>query len=433
MKRAFLAFLIPLLFFTSEGRGTPESEIHVLCYHNFDGDANIYSFGLDELDAQIRELKSRGYGFVTWDQVTSGNVSGKGNILVTIDDGKVSAYHAYREVFRRHGIKPLYAIYPSVIGARKYAMNWEQLRELVDDGCGVAAHGYSHQYVNETLFRQRPAWFHDEIYLSKKVLEQKLDISVDTFIYPFGSYSDVTLEYLSKAGYRYAFTVHAGVVDSSVLAKRPLLMPRLMLTRPTAKRRLASLRNLPTRIATKENKKMHHPRQEEPVTASRKETVRPDTVADPVPLPRERPATSSAVAAKREVLPPSMKRREDAAVETQAPVHHAAVRLPEEARPLRPVGTEVLAWRTQEMDGYDPVMLPMRGPVSYLRDRRGSDDVEEDESNALRVYRLRQPAPAVYRRFMDTYRNIHERYRGQWNHHHTRLDEAENEVRKEIP
>lgn len=169
------------------------------------------------------------------------------------------------------------------------------------------------------------------------------------------------------------------------------------------------------------------------MTASRKETVRPDTVADPVPLPRERPATSSAVAAKREVLPPSMKRREDAAVETQAPVHHAAVRLPEEARPLRPVGTEVLAWRTQEMDGYDPVMLPMRGPVSYLRDRRGSDDVEEDESNALRVYRLRQPAPAVYRRFMDTYRNIHERYRGQWNHHHTRLDEAENEVRKEIP
>ena len=59
---------------------------------------------------------------------------GDRNIMISIDDRNQTVYRAYHDVLKPLHIRPLLAIYPNIIGKRKYALTWEQLRELAADG-----------------------------------------------------------------------------------------------------------------------------------------------------------------------------------------------------------------------------------------------------------------------------------------------------------
>ena len=50
----------------------------------------------------------------------------------------------------------------------------------------------------------------EEIYLSKKQLEDKYDLDIYSFAFPNGNYSDREIEYVKKAGYKCALTTDFG-------------------------------------------------------------------------------------------------------------------------------------------------------------------------------------------------------------------------------
>jgi len=50
----------------------------------------------------------------------------------------------------------------------------------------------------------------EEIYLSKKQLEEKYDLDIYSFAFPNGNYSDREIEYVKKAGYKSALTTDFG-------------------------------------------------------------------------------------------------------------------------------------------------------------------------------------------------------------------------------
>jgi|GEM_PF-1997373 len=217
------------------------TKVHILAYHAFLQRNNQYCFSLDELRRQCMLLQKRGYQFITFDDFRRGRVTGRGNILLTVDDGNRSVYDAYYQVLKPLAIRPLLAIYPNIIGKKKYALTWEQLRRLKHDGCTIAAHGYYHLHLNERLYRRDPVSFKREIYKSRSLLEKKLGGTVDIFVYPFGGRFARTVELVKKAGYRYAFTVESGSVDPGALAD-PLQVPRYMLTRHNVTALLGTLK-----------------------------------------------------------------------------------------------------------------------------------------------------------------------------------------------
>ncbi len=226
--RFFLSLVFLLLIYASAG-----AEVYVLCYHSFLGRPRVsYDFSLEELKSQLELLRGRGFRFVSLGDLYSGNVTGPKNILVTIDDGNHSVYKAYFDVFKPMGIRPLLAIYPNIIGKKDYALTWEQLKRLSAEGCDIAAHGYYHLKINQKLYDTQRADFNREISTSKKVLEEKLGISVTSFAYPFGLNSQVGEKALRSAGYKVAFTIVNNPVKTP-LVKNPDLMrlPRYMLTR----------------------------------------------------------------------------------------------------------------------------------------------------------------------------------------------------------
>lgn len=232
MKTAPLVFS---LFLLTSGRGESRG-VQVLCYHGFQTNKNRFSFLLNEVKSQLEFLQRRGFRFVTFSEIRSGNISGKMNLLVTVDDGNRSVYDAYFRLFKPMKIKPLLAIYPAITGREKYALTWEQLKRLSREGCEIAAHGYSHRYLNSRLYHRERDIFKREIFYSKELLERKLGKSVEIFVYPYGVKSPEAVKALKSAGYRYAFTVENGTMSLSSAGGDSLYMlPRYMITRGTGR------------------------------------------------------------------------------------------------------------------------------------------------------------------------------------------------------
>ncbi len=220
-----------------------QAELYVLCYHSFLGRPGVpYDFSIEELKAHLHYFKQRGFTFVSYRDLLSGNITGKKNILVTIDDGNHSVYKAYHEVFKPMGIKPLLSIYPNIIGKKEYAMNWSQLKSLASDGCDIAAHGYFHLKLNKQLYQEKRSDFLQEINKSKKILEEKLGITITSFVYPFGLAIEETEKALRDAGYTTGFTIVSKPVRLPLSANgNPYKLPRFMFTRPLASSNIAHI------------------------------------------------------------------------------------------------------------------------------------------------------------------------------------------------
>jgi len=203
------------------------NKVYVLVYHTFMGKKIKYDISIQEFQKQLLELRSHGFSFVSFADIKSGNVSGDKNILITIDDGHRTVIDAYYSVLKPLGIKPLLGINTFIIGKKPYVLTWEQLQQLTKEGCSIASHGYFHLFINDELYNKNYRYFKLEVFESKKMLEEKLGIIVDTFVYPFGVVTDIGKQALAQAGYTYAFTIKWGSV-SLPLSHNNLEIPRYM-------------------------------------------------------------------------------------------------------------------------------------------------------------------------------------------------------------
>lgn len=210
-----------------------ESKVFVLAFHTFLGNEKIdLDIDVNTLRQELQNLKNQGFTFVTMEQIKENKISGNKNLLMTIDDGHKTTVKAFYEVLKPMGIKPMIAIYPSIIGVSKSFMTWEEVNRLSKEGVYIAAHGYKHLMINQKLYNKNKQEFEDEIFKSKKILEEKTGKKIDTFVYPYGVRSDITKEYLRKAGYKMAFTINWGTLTLPIEKNKDLMeLPRYMFTK----------------------------------------------------------------------------------------------------------------------------------------------------------------------------------------------------------
>ena len=209
-----------------------EPSAYVLCYHTFLGKPSIETdFSSKEFQSHIQILQSHGIRFVTFEDILCHRIRGKKNVLLVIDDGNISTKKVYETILKPAKIYPMLAIYPGIIDSRKFALKWNDLISMQEDGCTIASHGYFHQYLTTTYAHYHPKEFEDEFFKSKQLLERHLRHVVPYFVYPFGITSNIAIQRIKKSGYRYAFTIKPTPISLSTLTKSPLLLPRFMVTR----------------------------------------------------------------------------------------------------------------------------------------------------------------------------------------------------------
>ena len=86
-------------------------------------------------------------------------------------------------------------------------MTIDQLKTLLANGMTIGDHTRSHPPL-PTI--GNPKRLNDEIAGSKAFLEERLGVPVDTFAYPYGSYTATVVAAVKAAGYRTARTVDSG-------------------------------------------------------------------------------------------------------------------------------------------------------------------------------------------------------------------------------
>ena len=149
-------------------------------------------------------------------------------ICLVFDDGYYDFYRLIFPLLKKYNLKALLAVTPKYILddtdksddlRLSYKHNdlfsnykdatfctYKELKEMIDSGfIQVVSHSYSHKNLLED-----DVDLHLELAESKKILNNKLNIQVESFVYPFGKYNQHILDE-TKKHYKYSFRIGNGV------------------------------------------------------------------------------------------------------------------------------------------------------------------------------------------------------------------------------
>jgi len=135
-------------------------------------------------------------------------------ILLTFDDAFEDFYTNAMPIMRSYNFTATLYIPTKYVGlsslwlqaegeASRPLMSWEQIKEVNKIGIECGSHSHSHAQLD--ILKKDLA--RDEIFLSKKILEDQLGKEISSFAYPFGYHDKTTRQLVIEAGYSSACAV----------------------------------------------------------------------------------------------------------------------------------------------------------------------------------------------------------------------------------
>ena len=158
-------------------------------------------------------------------------VAGK-SVVIVEDDAHKTVYSDMLPLAKKYNVPVTVFIYPSAISNAKYALTWDQLRELKKSGLfDFQGHTFWHPNFKKDKKKMKPAEFeksvNTQLTKSKARIESQLGVKVDMLAWPFGIYDDYLLKKAAETGYVATFTIehrHATAADSVTKLPRYLLI-----------------------------------------------------------------------------------------------------------------------------------------------------------------------------------------------------------------
>ena len=184
----------------------------VLLYHDFSDVASEYSTPPSQLARHVEWLVDN-VDIVSLAELLAfleGELELPARVaVITIDDGLETTYTRAFPIMKRREARFSIGL-PTALLERWHeerAVSWEQLREMIDSGlCEIASHGDSHK----DLTRIRDDLLDRELLRSRSIIEERLGIEPQAFIYPYGNHDPFVQRRTRAAGYRLAFGVSSG-------------------------------------------------------------------------------------------------------------------------------------------------------------------------------------------------------------------------------
>jgi len=154
------------------------------------------------------------------------------SVVIVEDDAHKSVYSDMLPIIRKYRYPVTVFCYPSAISNAKYALTWDQLRELKKTGLfDVQSHTYWHPNFKKERKKLTPqaleALVSSQLKKSKTKLEKELGGTVDLLAWPFGIYDDYLLKKATETGYVATFSIerrHATPQDNIMKLPRYLLV-----------------------------------------------------------------------------------------------------------------------------------------------------------------------------------------------------------------
>jgi peptidoglycan/xylan/chitin deacetylase (PgdA/CDA1 family) len=216
----------------------------ILLYHkigNYPENAKFPGLYVTEenFDKQIKYLKNKGYTFLTlsrmkqmYDEYYRDNTGKDINlnkknkndkfVSITFDDGSRSIYLKGLKIIKDNNVNATVFMVSDLIGDinawdikngenKDEMLNAEELQEMIKSGIEIGAHTKTHPHL--TMIDEKIAY--EEISASKKILEEKLNIDINFFAYPYGDYNENVKNLVEKAGFQGACITKTGIVKNN--------------------------------------------------------------------------------------------------------------------------------------------------------------------------------------------------------------------------
>ncbi len=230
---ALFSLLFPLPAAAAESFRVP-----ILLYHRFGPTvADGMTITTPVFESHMKYLHDNGYKVIPLRQLID-HYRGKApapapkSVVIVEDDAHKSVYSDMLPIMRKYRYPVTIFTYPSAISNARYAMTWDQLRELKKSGLfDIQSHTYWHpnfkQERKKLTSQALDALVMTQLKKSKARLEKELGGQVDLLAWPFGIYDDYLIKKAAEAGYAATFTIerrHATASDSVMKLPRYLLV-----------------------------------------------------------------------------------------------------------------------------------------------------------------------------------------------------------------
>ena len=217
---------------------TPGVNVPILLYHRFGATvADGMTITTPVFESHLKYLKENGYTVIPLRKLVDyylkkGPPPPPKSVVIVEDDAHKSVYTDMLPLVKKYQVPVTVFIYPSAISNAKYAMTWDQLRELKKTGLfDFQSHTYWHPNFKRDRKKMSPAEFEESLAMqlgkSRAKIAKELGGNVDVLAWPFGIYDDHLLKKAAEAGYVATFTIdrrHATAAENIMKLPRYLLI-----------------------------------------------------------------------------------------------------------------------------------------------------------------------------------------------------------------
>jgi peptidoglycan/xylan/chitin deacetylase (PgdA/CDA1 family) len=185
---------------------------------------------------QLAELSEN--GFVSCSPAEScQNGTSNPRVALTFDDGFHNVFQNALAPLAQYRWRALQFLVPHFIGklnewdlrdgeAPEPLMDAVAVRDWLAAGHAIGSHSLTHARLTRLTLRDA----REEIFASRKKLEDEFGVPVEHFCYPYGDWNEGVRELVMEAGYRTACTTQFGVNTPST---PPLTLHRITVRHPT--------------------------------------------------------------------------------------------------------------------------------------------------------------------------------------------------------
>lgn len=206
--------------------------VPVLMYHEIigskSGDCQIsntaehYNIRISQFRNQLRFLSDNNFKSVLLNDDDFYSSSKQNKVLITFDDGWAGNWYNALSVLLQFQYKAVFFITCNYIDTKSF-MTWDQIKELAGQGMMIQSHAMTHRPL-ELL---NPKEIYQELYQSKRMIEDKIGNEVSAVSFPHGCYNRKILKIAEKVGYKKMFTSDFNRTYSNDFLRNPALLGRI--------------------------------------------------------------------------------------------------------------------------------------------------------------------------------------------------------------
>lgn len=163
----------------------------------------------------MRELREQAFESVLPGQM--GQESQR-SVVITFDDGFRNVLESGLDVLAENRYQAIQFLLPDLIGktneweqnegeAAEPLMDESEIRHWLASGHTIGSHTRSHPWLTRIPLDEAS----EEITASKKILEDRFQVSIRHFCYPYGDWNEAVQRLVVEAGYETACTTDAGI------------------------------------------------------------------------------------------------------------------------------------------------------------------------------------------------------------------------------